>query len=162
MKPMVKNILLSLIALLGAALVAFSFVRAALPATEGNGEPNPGMSDRADPPARPDTDATGWGDDTPITDNKIGEGTTETPPTPPDANFPTGGTTDAAQQGGQFFDPMRKGGNNNTLPMIFATAGGALFAFALTALLFINAGKRKETFTKGGGDDDADLSVRAD
>ena len=158
MKPMVKNVLLSVIALLGAVLVVCSFVRAALPATAESGEPNPGMSDRADPPARPDTDATGGGDDTPITDNKIGEGTTETPQTPPDANFPT----DAAQQGGQFFDPMRKGGNNDTLPMIFATAGGALFAFALTALLFINTGKRKEMFTKGGGDDDADLSVRAD
>lgn len=161
MKPMVKNILLSVIALLGAVLVAFSFVRAALPATAESGEPNPGMSDRADPPARPDTDATGGGDDTPITDNKIGEGTTEAPQTPPDANFPTGGTGGGTQQGGAPGDPMRKGGNNNTLPMIFATVGGALFAFALTALLFINTGKRKETFTKGGGDDDADLSVRA-
>ena len=158
MKPMVKNVLLSVIALFGAVLVAFSFVRAALPATAESGEPNPGMSDRADPPARPDTDATGGGDDTPITDNKIGEGTTETPQTPPDGNFPT----DAAQPGGAPGDPMRKGGNNNTLPMIFTTAGGALFAFALTALLFINTGKRKETFTKGGKEDDADLSVRAD
>ena len=158
MKLMVKNVLLSVIALLGAVLVACSFVRAALPATAESGEPNPGMSDRADPPARPDTDATGGGDDTPTTDNKIGEGTTEAPQTPPDANFPTDGT----QPGGAPGDPMRKGGNNNTLPMIFATAGGALFAFALTALLFINTGKRKETFTKGGKEDDADLSVRAD
>ena len=161
MKPMVKNILLSVIALLGAALVAFSFVRAALPATAESGGANPGMSDRADPPARPGENTAGE-DDTPITDNKIGEGTTETPQTPPDGNFPTGGTGGGTQQGGQFFDPMRKGGNNNTLPMIFTTAGGALFAFALTALLFINTGKRKETFTKGGKEDDADLSVRAD
>lgn len=162
MKPMVKNVLLSVIALLGAVLVAFSFVRAALPATAESGEPNPGMSDRADPPAGPDTDATGGGDDTPITDNKIGEGTTETPQTPPDGNLPTGDRNDGTQPGGAPGDPMRKGGNNDTLPMIFATVGGVLFAFALTALLFINTGKRKETFTKGGGDDDADLSVRAD
>lgn len=162
MKPIVKNVLLSVIALLGAVLVAFSFARTAFFATAGNGEMTPGMSERTDPPARPDTDTTGGGDDTPITDNKIGEGTTETPPTPPDGNLPTGGTGGGTQPGGQRDDPMRKGESGNTLPMIFATAGGALFAFALTALIFINTGKRKETFTKGGKEDDADLSVRAD
>ena len=157
MKPMVKNILLSLVCLLSAALLAFAFVRAALPATPGNGEMTPGMSDRADPPTRPGEDTAGE-DDTPITDNKITEGTTETPPTPPDGNLPTGGMTGGTQPGGQPGDPMG-GGNNNTLPMILATVGGAVFAFSLAALIFTNTGKKKEKLTKGGVGHDADLSV---
>lgn len=146
MKSVTKNILLSVLCLLAAALVAFAFVRAALPASDAPTGGMPTMSERTEPPARPGEDTTG--DDAPITDDRI-VSDTETPPSAPsgmqdpsfDGEFPGGGMNGGREN---FSDREGRGNaDGRMLWMILATVGGAVFAFSLTALIFTNKGKKE-------------------
>ncbi len=163
MKSVTKNILLSVLCLLAAALVAFAFVRAAMPASDVPTGGMPTMNERTEPPARPGEDTTGE-DDAPITDDRI-VSDTETPPSAPsgsgDPSFggelPSGGMNGGREN---FSDGEGRGNaDGRMLWMILAAVGSAAFTFSLAALIFTNRGKRKEKLTKGGEDHDTDLPL---